>query len=164
MLIELWWYFYYVCSTWNWDKSNDILSISVALVWIYLPLSYETVEPNDPKMLKQPILQTYGWSNFNSLGSMSKFINFGSTRRKNHENVKNTVKPLITNTSKELIKRLILHFLIMECCRYLVFSLNDYMELFKTVPAYLWLFIYFRKYWNLRNIVQGVPRNMTVSE
>jgi len=26
------------------------------------------------------------------------------------------------------------------------------MELFKTVPAYSWLFIYFRKYWNLRNI------------
>ena len=35
-----------------------------------------------------------------------------------------TVKPLITNTSK----------------------LNDYMELFKTVPAYSWLFIYFHKY------------------
>ena len=32
-----------------------------------------------------------------------------------------TVKPLITNTSKELIKCRILHFLIMECCRYLVF-------------------------------------------
>ena len=53
-----------------------------------------------------------------------------------------TVKPLITNTSKEFIKCRILHFLIMECCRYL----NDYMELFKTVPAYSWLFIYFRKY------------------
>ena len=27
-----------------------------------------------------------------------------------------------------------------------IFSfLNDYMELFKTVPAYSWLFIYFRK-------------------
>ena len=64
-----------------------------------------------------------------------------------------TVKPLITNTSKEFIKCRILHFLIMECCRYLVFQLNDYMELFKTVPAYSWLFIYFRKYWNLRNIV-----------
>ena len=58
----------------------------------------------------------------------------------------NTVKPLITNTLKEFINCRILHFLIMECCRYLVFSLNDYMELFKTVPAYLWLFIYFRKY------------------
>ncbi len=32
-----------------------------------------------------------------------------------------TVKPLITNTSKEFIKCRILHFLIMECCRYLVF-------------------------------------------
>ena len=63
-----------------------------------------------------------------------------------------TVKPVITNTSKEFIKCRILHFLIMECCRYLVFYLNDYMELFKTVPAYSWLFIYFRKYWNLRNI------------
>ena len=27
-----------------------------------------------------------------------------------------------------------------------MFFLNDYMELFKTVPAYSWLFIYFRKY------------------
>ena len=35
-----------------------------------------------------------------------------------------------------------LHFLIMECCRYLVFWLNDYMELFITVPAYSWLFIF----------------------
>ena len=26
------------------------------------------------------------------------------------------------------------------------------MELFKTVPEYSWLFIYFRKYWNLSNI------------
>ena len=26
-------------------------------------------------------------------------------------------------------------------CRSLVFYLNDYMELFKTVPAYSWLFI-----------------------
>ena len=32
-----------------------------------------------------------------------------------------TVKPLITNTSKEFIKCRFLHFLIMECCRYLVF-------------------------------------------
>ena len=32
-----------------------------------------------------------------------------------------TVKPVITNTSKEFIKCRILHFLIMECCRYLVF-------------------------------------------
>ena len=32
-----------------------------------------------------------------------------------------TVKPLITNTSKESIKCPILHFLIMECYRYLVF-------------------------------------------
>ena len=23
----------------------------------------------------------------------------------------------------------------------------------KTVPAYSWLFIYFRKYWNLRNVI-----------
>ena len=35
---------------------------------------------------------------------------------------KGTVKPLITNTSKEFIKCRILHFLIMECCRYLVFE------------------------------------------
>ena len=32
-----------------------------------------------------------------------------------------TVKLLITNTSKEFIKCCILYFLIMECCRYLVF-------------------------------------------
>ena len=32
-----------------------------------------------------------------------------------------TVKPLIINTSKEFIKCRILHYLIMECCRYLVF-------------------------------------------
>ena len=35
--------------------------------------------------------------------------------------ISTTVKPLITNTSKEFIKCSILHFLIMECCRYLVF-------------------------------------------
>ena len=31
----------------------------------------------------------------------------------------------------------------MECCRYLVFKLNDYMKLFKTVPdihGYLFIF------------------------
>ena len=52
--------------------------------------------------------------------------------------------------NNEYIERIhqcrILHFLIIECCRYLVFKLNDYMELFKTVPAYSWLFIYYRKY------------------
>ena len=52
--------------------------------------------------------------------------------------------------NKKYIERIhqcrILHFLIMECCRYLLFLLNDYMELFKTVPAYSLLFIYFRKY------------------
>ena len=31
----------------------------------------------------------------------------------------------------------------MEYCRYLAFFLNDYMELFKTVPAYSWLFVYY---------------------
>ena len=35
-----------------------------------------------------------------------------------------TVKPLVTNTSKEFIKCRILHFLIMECCRYLVFFIK----------------------------------------
>ena len=29
------------------------------------------------------------------------------------------------------------------------------MVLFKTVPAYSWIFIYIRKYWNLRNIVEN---------
>ena len=32
-----------------------------------------------------------------------------------------TVKPIIKNTSKEYSKCRILHFLIMECCKYLVF-------------------------------------------
>ena len=49
----------------------------------------------------------------------------------------NTVKPLITNTSKEFIKCRILHFLIMECCRYCVFYLNDCMELFKNFSRIL---------------------------
>ena len=35
-----------------------------------------------------------------------------------------TVKPLITNTSKEFIKCRILYFLIMECCRYLIFLIK----------------------------------------
>jgi len=35
-----------------------------------------------------------------------------------------TVKPLITNTSKEFIKCRILHFLSMECCRYIVFLIK----------------------------------------
>ena len=35
----------------------------------------------------------------------------------------------------------------------LSFLLKWLLELFKTVPAYSWIFIYFRKYWNLRNIV-----------
>ena len=39
----------------------------------------------------------------------------------NYTNIFNTVKPLIKNTSKEYSKCRILHFLIMECCRYLVF-------------------------------------------
>ena len=39
----------------------------------------------------------------------------------NTKNFTITVKPLITNTSKEFIKCRILHSLIMECCRYLVF-------------------------------------------
>ena len=51
----------------------------------------------------------------------------------------------LNNTSKEFIRCRILHFLIMECCRYFIFQLNDYMELFKTVPAYSWLSINFRK-------------------
>ena len=39
-----------------------------------------------------------------------------------------SVKPLITNTSKEFIKCRILHFLIMECCRYLVFLIKCLYE------------------------------------
>ena len=58
-----------------------------------------------------------------------------SANFKNHEHLKDhilkifkvaytthTVKPLIKNTSKEFIKCRILHFLMLECCRYLVFS------------------------------------------
>ena len=34
-----------------------------------------------------------------------------------------SVKPLIKNTSKEFIKcRILIHFLMLECCRYLVFN------------------------------------------
>ena len=33
------------------------------------------------------------------------------------------------------------------------------MEHFKTVPAYSWPFIYFSKYWNLRNIVLNSLKN-----
>ena len=40
---------------------------------------------------------------------------------KNFSFGKNTVKPLITNTWKEFIKCRILHFMILECCRYLGF-------------------------------------------
>ena len=39
-----------------------------------------------------------------------------------------SVKPLITNTTKEFIKCRILHFLIMECCRYLVFLIKCLYE------------------------------------
>ena len=41
-----------------------------------------------------------------------------------HVLMKSTVKPLITSTSKEFIKCRILHFLIMKCCRYLVFLIK----------------------------------------
>ena len=47
------------------------------------------------------------------------------------------------NTSKEFIKCRILHFLKMECCKYLVIEV---MKFFKTLPACSLLFIYFRKY------------------
>ena len=46
-----------------------------------------------------------------------------------------TVKPLITNTSKEFIKCRILHFLMMECCRYYVF-----LKLFPHIHGYLFIF------------------------
>ena len=36
---------------------------------------------------------------------------------------------------------------------------NDFMKLFKTVPTYSWLFIYFHKYWNLRNIICNPLKN-----
>ena len=51
------------------------------------------------------------------------------------------------------------HLLIMECCRYLVFYLNNYMELFKTVPLYL--IVIFYNYWDLnnsRNPIKKWPR------
>ena len=37
--------------------------------------------------------------------------------------------------------------------------IDDYMELFKTVPAYSLLFIYFRKYWDLRKTVKTQLNN-----
>ena len=44
------------------------------------------------------------------------------------------------NTLKESIKCRFLNLLIMECCRYFVFSLKIIMELFKTIPAYFMAF------------------------
>ena len=35
------------------------------------------------------------------------------------------------------------------------------MELFKTVLAYSWLFIYFRKYWNLRYVVKKLIKKLS---
>ena len=56
----------------------------------------------------------------NNLHSLAKHkTGFLELKKLNY--VLTTVKPLITNTSKEFIKCRILHFLIMECCRYLVF-------------------------------------------
>ena len=37
------------------------------------------------------------------------------------------------------------------------------MELLKTVPAYSWIFIYFRKYWNLCNIDVFIIKGFTVA-
>ena len=50
-------------------------------------------------------------------------------------------------TSKEFIKCCFRNLYYYDCCRYLVFFLNNYMELIKTALA--WLFIYFYNYWNL---------------
>ena len=47
------------------------------------------------------------------------------------------LKNAIFDPRIEYIKCRIPYFLIMKCCRNLVFYLNDYMELFKTVLAYL---------------------------
>ena len=61
----------------------------------------------------------------------------------NQENKETTVKPLITNISKELIKCRILHFLIMECCRYLVFNkmiIWNSLKLFPYIHGYLFVF------------------------
>ena len=46
-----------------------------------------------------------------------------------------------SGTPYEFIKCRFLNILIIECCSYLVFQLNNYMELFKTVLAYLILFL-----------------------
>ena len=55
-----------------------------------------------------------------------------------------TVKPLITNTSKEFIKCRILHFLMMECCRYYVFLIKmitwNSLKLFPHIHGYLFIF------------------------
>ena len=73
---------------------------------------------------------------------------------------RNTVKPLIKNTSKEFIKCRILHFLIMECCRYLVFLIKiiiwNSLKLFPHIHGYLFIFanteiyvIKYKTYWKI---------------
>ena len=53
------------------------------------------------------------------------------------------MKPLITNTSKEFIKCRILHFLIMECCRYLVFLIKWlYVTLYNCSRIFIAIYLF----------------------
>ena len=72
------------------------------------------------------------------LGS-SNFLDFLTNSYTPHIRLK--VKPLLTNTSKEFIKCRILYFLIMECCRYLVFLIIwNSLKLFPYIHGYLFIF------------------------
>ena len=68
------------------------------------------------------------------------------------------LNPIISHTSKEFIISYSLlsdNGMLTILIKYLYIWLYDYdyMELFRTVPAYLSQFIHFRKYWDLRKIV-----------
>ena len=115
------------------------LNINIAVVWFYSLVSFKSAK---------------------FLIKIMAFLDKGGTpkqmiSRKSWNNLKNfvfrssmtlylyTVKPLITNTSKEFIKCRILHFLIMECCRYLVFNkmiIWNSLKLFPHIHGYLFIF------------------------
>jgi len=56
-----------------------------------------------------------------------------------------TMKPLITNTSKEFIKCRILHFLIVDCCRYSV-SQKHGNSVTNSISSLLWISIVLPKF------------------
>ena len=105
----------------NFGRMNYLsirLEISVD-IWRpnYHPPKYDLSSTNMHTFLKRTDFK-FTFTNFNK----QLIINFKFNKIVSQKNEHDyTVKPLITNTSKEFIKCRILHFLIMECCRYLVF-------------------------------------------